>query len=361
MDNGVTEVASEIALNLLGRGDGQPVRVKALRALQRIAHADGKWADVASRTREIVTELENNGLPVSELESWRLAEALFFCEKFEKALEVLLQAKAISFSEPAKAQLFLAILSNAIDERRTRADASTSVADLSDPKLYSMFMRAAADWAEDEQIAAAAMSLVLMAPDANFNEAQIDAFREYSEKYFDRHEEHASIKQVQVEDDNLEPLFELLRSGEDRQRKMELLTHDVRAGKFPLAVLTAAAGRTTAESLIRRDLGYVMAVEDDGGVGEQTAREAIDSRVVIDTTAIVVGPWTGHAFRKLASNFENVIVPGPLREDIARARSSLATLHHYCRMGHSGSAPLHQRDQRGRSAGLLRRRRTDLG
>lgn len=324
MDNGVTEVASEIALKLLGREDGQPVRLKALRALQRIAHADGKWPDVAGRTREIMAELENDGLPVSERESWRLAEALFFCEKFEKALEVLLQAKAISFSEPAKAQLFLAILSNAIDEGRTHVETSPSVADLSDPKLYSMFMRAAADWAEDEQIAAAAMSLVLMAPDANFNEAQIDAFREYSEKYFDRHGENASIKQIQVEDDNLEPLFELLRSGEDRQQKLETLTHEVRAGKFPLAVLTAAAGRTTTESLIRRDLGYVMAVEDDGGVGEQTAREAIDGRVVIDTTAIVVGPWTGHAFRKLASNFENVVVPGPLRDDIARARSSLA-------------------------------------
>lgn len=324
MDNAVTDVASEIALNLLGREDGKPVRLKVLRALQRIAHADGRWADVAARTREVIAELESDGLPVSEMESWRLAEALFFCEKFEKALEVLLDAKAISFNEPAKAQLFLAILHNAITEQRTRAGNAASIADLSHPRLYSMFMRAAADWAEDEQIAAAAMSLVLMAPDANFNEAQIDAFRRYSEAYFDRHGENASIKQIQIEDDDLEPLFEILRSGEERQHKMELLTRQVRAGKFPLAVLTGAAGRTTAESLIRRDLGYVMAVEDDGGVGVQTAREAIDGRVVIDTTAIVVGPWTGHTFRKLASHFEKVIVPGPLREDVARARSSLA-------------------------------------
>lgn len=324
MESGVTQVASDIALKLLSREDAQPVRLTALRALQRIAHADGEWAEVANRTQEIMTELNNSGLPVPEFESWRLAEALFFCEKSEKALKGLVNAKAISFSEPAKARLFLAILSNVIHEQRTHPDGNLRAADLGNPRLYSMFMRAAADWADDEQIAAAAMSLVLMTPDANFNDAQIDAFREYSEKYFERHGENASIKQLQVDDDDLGPLFEFLRSGEHRQRELELLTHEVRAGKFPLAVLTGAAGRTTTESLIRRDLGYVMAVEDDGGEGERAARKAIHGRVVVDTSALVVGRWSGHAFRRLASNFETVIVPGPVREDVARARGSLA-------------------------------------
>ena len=324
MDNGVLDVASEIALTLLGREDGEPVRLKALRALQSIAAADGRWAEMVIRTQEVIVQAEREGMPVPEIESWRLAEALFRCEKFDKALQVLLDATAISFSEPAKAQLFLAILQNAVHERRSGAGSSANSPDLSHPRLYSMFMRAAADWAEDEQIAAAAMSLVLTTPDANFNEAQIDAFRKYSEEYFERHGENASIKQIRVEDEDLEPLFEVLREGQDRQRKLEEITQLVRNGQFPLAVLTGAAGRTTTESLIRRDLGYIMAVDEHDGLGLQTARDALGGRTVVDSTALVVGPWTGFPFRKLASYFEKVLIPGPLREDVARARSSLA-------------------------------------
>ena len=324
MDNGVFDVASEIALTLLGREDGEPVRFKALRALQGIAAAKGNWSEMVARTQEVIAQAEREGMPVPEIESWRLAEALFRCEKFEKSLQALLDATAISFTEPAKAQLFLAILQNAMHERRSRPGRSADIVDLSHPRLYSMFMRAAADWAEDEQIAAAAMSLVLTTPDANFNEAQIDAFRRYSQEYFERHGENASIKQIQFDDEDLEPLLEVLREGEERQRKLEELTTLVRRGQIPLAVLTGAAGRTTTESLIRRDLGYIMAVDRDDGIGLTAAREALGGRTVIDSSALVVGPWTGHPFRKLASHFEKVIIPGPLREDVARARSSLA-------------------------------------
>lgn len=326
MSNGLAETASDIALNLLGRDDGKPVRLRALRALQRIARSENKWPSVATRTEQVIEELGKDGLPVPEGEYWLLAEALFFMEKFEKALTVLLDAPAVSFNEREKAQLLLATLRRAIDEQRARNEnrSTRHVADLGDKKLYSMFMRAAANWAADEQIAAAAMSIVLMAPDSSFTEAQIAEFRDYAEKYFEQHGENASITQIKIEEDNLDPFIDFLRSGDTRQRALEELSHKVRAGRLPLAVLAEAAGRTCTESLIRRDLGYVMAVGDDGGLGEQAVREALGGRAVVDTTALVVAPWTGRPFRKLAAHLDSVIVPAPLREDIARARSSLA-------------------------------------
>lgn len=323
LDNGVFDFASQIALHLLGRADGKPVRLKALRALQRTAQAEGDWDAVARRTVEVIAEAESEGVPVPELEYWLLAEAYYFCERFEKALRVLLDAKAISFSDPARAQLFLALLHNAIDEQRAHPT-GVGVADLSDPKVFAMFMRAAADWADDERIAAAAMALVLTSPDANFNEAQIGAFRSYSEEYFKRHGESASIRQINVADDDLEPLYAILREQSARHQQLRELTDLVRSGRVPLAVLTGAAGRTTAEVLIRRDLGCVVAIEDDKGVGEEDARQALGGRVVIDATALVMAPWTGLLFRRLAAHFERVLLPTPLREDIARARSSLA-------------------------------------
>ncbi|KXF54879.1 hypothetical protein AXA44_39745 [Rhodococcus sp. SC4] len=327
MDNGLVEIARDIALTLLGREDSKPVRLKALRALQRIARSEAKWSDTESRTGQVIQELGANNLPVPEIEYWRLAEALYFQEKFEKALTVLLQAPAVSFNEREKAQLFLSIIRRAIDEQRTHADVRTgpTVADLGDPKLYAMFMRAAADWTDDEQIAAAAMSVVFTAPDStSFTETQIADFRDYTEKYFTQHGENTSITRLTIEDDNLDPLVEFLRAGDARQQALEELAHEVRIGRFPLAALSDAAGRTTTESLIRRDLGFIVAVDDDAGLGEQTARAALDGRAVVDTTALVVAPLTGRAFKKLAANFDAVIVPGPVREDIARARTSLA-------------------------------------
>ena len=327
MDNGLTAIARDVALNLLGRGDGRPARLKALRALQQVAASERKWQDVATRTEQVIRESADNGLPVPETDYWWMAEALYFLEKFEAALTVLLDAPAVSFKERDKARLFLATLQRAIDERRSRNDADTrpTVADLSDPKLYAMFMRAAADWADDEQIAAAAMSVVLMAPGAAFTETQVADLRAYMEKYFEQHGENTSIKQIKVEDHNLDALIEFLRGGAAREQALEQLTREVRAGRFPLAALTEAAGRTCTESLIRRDLGYVMAVDDDTR-GEHTAREALGGRAVVDTTALVIAPWTGHPFKKLAAHLDSVIVPAPVREDIARARSSLAMM-----------------------------------
>ncbi|WP_432893028.1 helix-turn-helix domain-containing protein [Kribbella sp. CA-245084] len=326
MDNGAANIGREIALNLLGREDGKPVRLKALRALQRISRSENNWQEVANRTEEIIEESKANDLPIPETEWWRLVEALYFLERFEKALAVLRSATAVSFNERGKAHLFLSVLRRAADEQRALNEVRTRppIVDLGDKKLYAMFMRAAADWANDEQIAAAAMSVVLMAPHASFTETQVAEFRAYADSYFERHGDAASIKQVQVEDDNLDALIDFLRSGSARQEALENMSREVRAGRFPLAALTEAAGRTCTESLIRRDLGYIIAIADDDAIGHETAREALHRRVVVDTSALVVGGWTGQPFKKLAAHLDSVIVPAPLREDVSSARSSLA-------------------------------------
>jgi nucleoside phosphorylase len=126
MDNGLSDTTREIALNLLGRDDGKPVRLKVLRALQRTARSDSSWHSVATRTNQVIQELDDNSLPVPEVEYWRLTEALFFMEKFDRALGVLLDAPAVSFNEREKAQLFLSVLRCAIDEQRALNDVRTS-------------------------------------------------------------------------------------------------------------------------------------------------------------------------------------------------------------------------------------------
>ncbi|WP_406817130.1 PIN domain-containing protein [Mycobacterium sp. M23085] len=326
MDNGLSEIGRNIALDLLGNQDGKSLRLKALHALQQIALSESNWSEVAARTQELIRELHDNDLPVPEIQYWQLAEALFFQEKFEKALDVLLDSPPLSFAQRERAQLFLTLIWRVTNEQRARANGQTDATrtGLGNPRLYAIFMRAAAEWAHDEQIATAAMSVVLTAPDSSFTEAQVAELRGYTRRYFEQHGDNASITRLPVERDNLEPLKEYMRAGDAGQRALEELAGEVRSGRFPLAVLTEAAGCTTTESLIRRDLGYVMAVDDDGGVGEQTARKALDGRVVVDVTALVVARWTGQTFKKLAASFDAVIVPATLRADVARARTGLA-------------------------------------
>ncbi|MGW8647977.1 phosphorylase family protein [Nocardia salmonicida] len=325
MDNGLTTIARDFARQLLTLDGVKAVRLRVLRALQHIADNEAAWFDVESWTVQVIEELQRNGLPVAEIEYWLRARALYFQDNFVKALQVLMEAPGVSFHERWKAHLFLSILRRTIDEHRTRADlAHGRAAGLQDPSVYAMFMRAAADWADDEEIAAAAMSVALTTPESNFTEIQVADVRAYTERYFERHGENATITRLNLANNNLDPLVDLLRAGEARQLALEDLADEVRAGRFPLAALAEAAGRTTTEVLIRRDLGCILAVEDDAGLGEQTARAALESRVVVDTTALVVAPWAGRPFNKLAANFDAVILPAPLREDIARARTALA-------------------------------------
>ena len=328
MDNGLQDNAREIAQNLLTVGNGNSLKLVALRALQYIARDEGRWQEVVNFTQRLLDEFHSRDLPVQEVHYWRIAEALHFLEKHTKALIALTNAPAISFSAREKAQLFLSILNAAIAQDRTsntRPGQKLSV-NLADAKIFSMLMQAAGEWANDEQIAAAAISVILRAPDSSLTELQIADFRDFMEGYFAQHGDNASITQISVEDDDLGPLIEFLRNTAPRTEALEELASHVRDGRFPLAMLAEAAGRTCTESLIRLDLGCVLAASGDIEAGAEAARAAIDGRVLVDTTALVVASWTGHPFKTLAAHMDSVIIPSSVRQDVTRARTSLSMM-----------------------------------
>lgn len=330
IQHGLLDSAHNIALHLLAHPHAAPVRRKANRALQHVARMKGEWNEVASRTEIIISEAQADHIPIPETEFWILAEAYYFAEKYEQALQAITRSESVTFTDRGHAHLLVSILHRVNDEQRVPPERPGPPRPglLSNPKTYSMFMRAAAEWADDEQIAAAAMGVVLMAPDQDLNDVQIAQFRKYAEDYFERHGEDASITQIDVEDDNLDNLIEFLESDGQRKRALDSLANDVIAGRLPLAVLTELAQRTCTESLIRCDLDQVLAV--DGGdhhensVGIKTAHKALKSKVVVDTTTLTVAAWTGHPFRKLAARFEGVLVSTEVRDDVLRARNSLA-------------------------------------
>ncbi len=138
----------------------------------------------------------------------------------------------MNFDQREKAQLFLSILRLSLDEQRSQSpDGSGPPLTLGDAKVYALFARAAGDWAADEQIAAAALAVVLMASGATLNEVQVADFRKYAEEYFERHGEDASIKQIKVEEDDLEPLLDVLRRGSERSSALDEAALEVQAGR----------------------------------------------------------------------------------------------------------------------------------
>ncbi|MDJ0424864.1 helix-turn-helix domain-containing protein [Rhodococcus fascians] len=328
MANGLHDDAREIAHNLLTIGNGNSLKLAALRALQYIARDEGRWQEVVTYTQRLLEESHSRDLPVQEIQYWRIAEAFYFLERYTKALTALTNAPAISFSAREKAQLFLSILNAAIAQDRTsttRPGQKLSV-DLADAKIFALLMRAAGEWANDEQIAAAAISVILTAPDLTFTELQIADFRDFMEGYFAQHGDNASITQISVADDDLGPLIEFLRNTSPRAQAIEELASHVRDGRFPLAMLAEAAGRTCTESLIRRDLGCVLVASDDTEAGAEAAQAALGGRVLVDTTALVVAPWTGYNFKHFAAHMDSVIIPSSVRQDVARARTSLSMM-----------------------------------
>lgn len=312
----------EIAHSVLSGEYSEGTRLRGLNALRHVERVDENWSRVTSLTEQLVADCEANGIPVSQSEQWTLIEALYFEGKFSRALEVLTAAESLSFDKREKAVLFFSVLKRAQDEGRA-SDRNTAVVDLGGKKLFARFMEAAREWAHDEYLAAFALTISMLSPDAELSEAQVMETREFAAQYFDTHGSQASIQQIAVEDD-LEELVEVLSKSDLRNQKLEEIAQMVRTNAVPLGVLTAAAGRSYAESLIRVDMGYVIAVEDDGGMGVKAAMAALNGRVVVDTSSLVVALLTGFPLRKLLAKFDSVVLPDPLRTDLERARSSLA-------------------------------------
>lgn len=316
------ERVRKIAQHILAAHVSPGVEMEALNALQMAERTASNWNAVARVTRQIVEQLKAADQPVPESEYWIEAEALYFLEQYEKAIELLLSAPSRTYEDRNTVLLLFSILRRTFDGRRP-GDPQAVLNDLGGP-AFGMFIQAASRWAHDEQLAALALSTALTAKHANLSESQVLKVRELSETYFQIHGEAATIRQIEVADNNLDELFEILRSNGERVERLDEAARMVRQGRFPLIALTAAATRNYSESLIRCDLGYHVAITDDGDIGDATAREALSRSVVVDTSALVIGSYTGIGLRKLIAEFDVVTLPFDLREDLARGRANLA-------------------------------------
>lgn len=189
-------------------------------------------------------------------------------------------------------------------------------------------LEVAADRVDDEEIAAEAIKIILIAPvEGDPTDLQISKVRELQERYFVAHPDTTELIRVQVGNDFSE-LTEMLRHHfENTEASLSELTSKVLLGQYPLAVISDSMRRGYAELLTKRALGCYVISGD--GAETNRAREAVKTALetgeaVADTSALVVGPKLLGSRNELLANFSRVHFPVSLRSDVDQAVSSLS-------------------------------------
>jgi nucleoside phosphorylase len=323
---GLDEEADRIATEVLPAVEGH-LATMARQVKMYAARRRCNWAEVVNQARALVAA---NAEVINETQHedwhWLLAEALYFLDRPDSAGRALVNCPRLTWEDRDRVRLLFSIVRKLGSRSRVQRASSSDDRDRLSVQLFELAMAAAAFWAEDEELAAFALTTLMTTSVPGLHEGQVALIREFSENYFRRHADGASITAINVGDD-LQGLIDYLRDehGGDDQVLKDLAAM-VWAGRVPSCIIPAATHRSYAEFLIKGALGCFIAVErDDELAGRRAAAAAVAiGSAVIDTSAIVVGPKIGTQLTALTAEFDQVFLPELLRRDIEHAQLSLS-------------------------------------
>ena len=322
------ETVDKIADSVIGSQGGELRRV----AREAKAEAAGRrqlWEEADTQARKLLEEIDRSDLQRAAAREatyrWMRAEALFHGRKFVIALKVLFEPVPVTPTSREHVRLVLAI---------AQALVSESPRDLPQA-AFGWILSVSASWVKDEQIGAEASNLLLMAPVIRSDSQLMDA-RALLENYFTVHGNGPALKRIELSPNpedpgNVDPapLIEYVKSQFEPQAEvLGKLSTKVWLGQLPVALLAEVTHRSYAESLIKQALGcYPICEEPPIHVDArlEAARSALQAgRVVVDTSALVIGGNVGIPRSHLTGLFRQVIFPASLRDDVYAARAALA-------------------------------------
>ncbi len=291
--------------------DAVPAGCRAHRELRKLrvelAGRLGNWSGVEEQARAGLEEgIELPGM------RWALLAALYNRRQPEAALRAMVGEPAL---EPRDEQEGLLAV-NLYRLGPKSAEAVRRVLDLAD--LF----------AASEQVSAAAfMAAHEIAADLELSASLLGRLRTSSEDFFRRFPNSALLSRIEVDDgfQNLtDHLKKILAPGASRYDEV---VQGVVAGHLPYGFLSAFAGRTYAEALIKKAAGFLpVAPADESTLSEEreAAEESLDSAVVAEASALHVLGLVGRDPGELLANFSRVLVPGVVLDDAAAAREFLS-------------------------------------
>lgn len=327
------ETVVRIADAVIGACDGE------LRRLAREAKAEAgartqQWDDVDLQARRLLEEVDHADPELAAERTaryrWIRAEALFHRRKFAVALDVVARSTPLPVTHRRQVLLVLAIA------QAITVESSDNLPD----EVFDWILTISAAWVKDEQIGAEAINLVLRLP-AVYSDERLMRARALLENYFTIHEDKARVERIDFGSDpnnpdelDLTPLIDRLRSQfEPRAEALGDIVTKLWLGRLPGGLLADITRRSYAEALIKQTLGcYVVcdapsspAAAEHRAARGRAAREALRlGRVVVDTSALIVGNKLGVPRAHLTALFQQVMLPVSLRDDVYNAHASLA-------------------------------------
>lgn len=267
----------------------------------------GDWPGVEEQARASLEE----GMDLPGMR-WALVAALYNQGRLEPALKAMTREPAL---EPRGEQEGLL----AIDLYRLGPKTPEAVRKVLD--LADLF-------AASEQVSAAGfMAAHEIAADLELPANLLARLRTSSENFFRRFPESGFLKRIEV-DDEFQGLNDFLRAklSPDAGRLDDVL-RGVVAGQLPYGFLSALAGRSYAEAIIKKAAGFLPVASTDEStvcVEREAAEEALDGAVVAEASALHVLGLVGMNPGELLANFSRVLVPGVVLNDAIAARESLS-------------------------------------
>lgn len=242
---------------------------------------------------------------------WALVAALYNQRQPEAALKAMVREPVL---EPRDEQEGLLAI-NLYRLGPESPEAVQSVLDLADR------------FAASEQVSAAAfMATHEIAGDLELPASLLGRLRALSEDFFRRFPESELLQRIEVDEEfqNLTDYVKMMMSS-DEGRQEDVLK-GVIAGRLPYGFLSAFAGRTYAEALIKKAAGFLPVASADEvtlSVEHDAAKEALDSVVVAEASALHVLGLADVDLGAVLANFSRVLVPGVVLDDAMAAREFL--------------------------------------
>lgn len=295
------------AMDALPAGSRQYRELRELR-IQLSALLD-KWPEVEEQARAGLSE----GMNIPDMR-WALVVAQYNQRHPEAALEEMVREPALEPRSEMEAGL-------AIQLYRLGSRTSDDV---------RRVLELAERFAASEQVSGAAFVAALeMSSDMELSDSLLGRLRTFHSDFFERFPDSDFVRRFEADDVEAllgrlsEHLKETLALG---AQQYEEITQGVISGNLPYGFISAFAGKSYAEALIKRAAGFLpisSANTEIAVLEREAAEQALNGPVVAETSALHTLELLRLDSKKLLANFSRLLVPAEVLDDAIAARQVL--------------------------------------
>ena len=329
---GTTEDAARLANRIASSTDAVRRRT-AQEILIDVASRRGDWSAVLDRTSQLMDDdaiAETDPTRDASLIKYRWARvhALHQLRRMFEAYEVIRAEPRLEPADLNQARLMASVL-RTIAPSVTQADDAkeTGNAGITQAEVLSVVAQAAQAFPEDEELVATAVMTAFSMPDGDQVDYQMMARARRLHQQFFEHFPNSKLIQAVPIDENLNSLQQLLRTrlapiadAADQMYRAAVV------GQIPIGALLTGLGHHYADGLIRNTVGCYVVRNPDEGISTQeidAARRALNTTVVVDTSALFLSSIALEPNTQLRMHFEQLFIAASQRDDILQTRTSL--------------------------------------